>query len=197
MRKKVLFQIVIAFTMITIHAQEAKTDTLNTIKDNTYKNSIRVLPLPTLFGLGISLEYERLIKNNWSLNIQAFGASYNSDIYRIGSQRSGPWTNIVRIEVDGRYYLLNHKKAPKGWFVGPGIIGGYKNVDFEEFNASENRDYDSFIIGGVVKSGYQWIFKNGFTLGAASGLASIYKFSGPREASSTELLLEFSIGYSW
>ncbi|MHA7058717.1 DUF3575 domain-containing protein [Aquimarina sp. M1] len=192
MKKNIIFQIVIVFFTIMINAQETKTGDMNKILDNTYKNSIRLLPLPTLFGSGINIEYERLIKNNWSLNIQAFGESYTSDTNRIGSRQYTISTNIVQIEIDGRYYLSKHKNALKGWFVGPGIIGGYKDVDVEEPTDSNNNDYEAFIIGGAVKSGYQWIFNSGFTIGLASGIEAIYS-----ETSTLEPILEFSIGYSW
>jgi len=156
-----------------------------------------LLPLPTLFGLGIQAEYERVIKSNFSLNFQAYGEYYTSDIVRNGVLRTNQETYQIRVEISGRYYLSKRKNAPRGWFVGPGIIAGFRGVDYEGSTTSNDRDYNNFLLGGSVKSGYQWVFKSGFTLGATGGVNYIYELSNSTLFGSLGPVLESSIGYSW
>jgi len=180
------------------HAQETNSETQQGIAENlVYKNSIRMLPLNTIFGSGISFEYEHVIKKHWTLNFQAFGQYYTTDIFRNGLLRTDGSIYEARIEIGARYYVSRRKPAPKGWFIGSGIIGGFRAVDFDESNNPDGGDYNTFLIGGSIKSGYQWIFKSGFTLGLAGGANGRFKFSGPNEPNDFGPLLEFSIGYSW
>jgi len=195
--KKIIFTIlIIACIALTAQAQENKTLAPNNTEQRDYKHSIRLLPLPTLTGLGVEAEYERAIKSNFSLNFKVYGQHYTSDIYRNGSFRMDRETYEIQLEISGRYYLTKSKNAPKGWFVSPGIIGGFREVNYEESTTDNYRSYNTFQVGTSFKSGYQWVFKSGLTLGAAGGVNYIYEFSRSTSGSIGPII-ESSIGYSW
>jgi len=197
MKKIILTLILIVSTVVTGYSQDTITKDPNKITGATYKNSIRLLPLSALVG-EINFEYERILKNNFSLLLQAYGDFSNTDVISNGSL--APEDNIsayeIGLEIGGRYYFSKRKKAPKGWFLGTGIITGYKDIDYESTSIFRPRDYDTFVIGASIKGGYQWVFKSGFTIGVANRLQFTQELSGPRDLY-LDVLPEISIGYSW
>ncbi len=196
--KKIVLMLILAISALSIgNSQETITKGQDKTVNVTYKNSIRLLPLSALVG-EINFEYERILKNNFSLLLQAYGDFSNTDVISNGSL--APEDNIsayeIGLEIGGRYYFSESKKAPKGWFIGTGIIGGYKEVDYNGTSIFNPRDYNSVIIGGSAKGGYQWVLKSGITIGAASRIQYTQELSKPRNAY-VNVLPEISIGYSW
>ncbi|WP_378178358.1 hypothetical protein [Aquimarina sp. SS2-1] len=198
MKSSALTLIAICCIFYISQAQDTISSTPTTVKNDTFKNSIRILPLPILFG-GIHFEYERTFSRDISLFIQFFGDFYNSNRVQHPSIKQGEIAkrNKVVSEIGVRYYISKRKTAPRGWFIGPGIICGYEHIYFQKSNTPNNEDYIAFLIGGSVKTGYQWIFKKGFTLGVVAGVDGIFKLKEFIEKFSARTLLEFSIGYSW
>ncbi|MBQ4802669.1 DUF3575 domain-containing protein [Aquimarina sp. MMG015] len=196
MKKIVLILTFMVSLLRTGYSQETITSNQDKIASANYKNSIRLLPLSALYG-EINFEYEHILKNNFSLLLQAYGDFSNTDVVSNGTLV--PESNItayeIGLEIGGRYYFSKRKNAPKGWFIGAGIIGGYKEVDY---NASifNPRDYNTVMIGGSIKGGYQWVFKSGFTIGAANRIQYTQELSGPMNTY-IDVLPEISIGYSW
>ncbi|WP_299260098.1 DUF3575 domain-containing protein [uncultured Aquimarina sp.] len=197
MKKTVLILVLILSFRTTGYAQETNTnnDDKTTITD--YKNSIRLLPLSALYG-GINFEYERILENNFSLILQGYGDFSTTDVIANGSlvAEGDVFEYQIGLEIGVRYYFSKRKKAPKGWFIGTGIIGRYKDVDYENTSIFRRREYNTFIIGASLKGGYQWVFKSGFTIGAANRIQFTQELSGPR-ALYLDVLPEISIGYSW
>ncbi|WP_298544670.1 DUF3575 domain-containing protein [uncultured Aquimarina sp.] len=197
MKKIILTLTFIVSLLGTGYSQETNTNNEQETVGTTYKSSIRMLPLSLLIG-EISFEYEHILKNNFTLLLQGYGDFSNSDIIENGSlvtQRSTSGYEIG-LEIGARYYFSKRKKAPKGWFIGTGIIGGYKNIDYNTVSIFNLRDYDTAVIGATIKGGYQWVFKSGFTIGAANRLRFVQELSGPRNGY-LDALPEISIGYSW
>ncbi len=197
MRKIVLTLIFIISVLNVGYSQETLTKDQDKTTGVTYKNSIRLLPLSALVG-EINFEYERILKNNFSLLLQAYGDFSNTNAISNGSLVPVNITSAYEIglEIGGRYYFSKRKNLPKGWFIGTGIIGAYKEVNYNSISIFSPRDYNSVIIGGSVKGGYQWVLKSGITIGTASRIQYTQELSKPRNAY-VNVLPEISIGYSW
>ncbi|WP_298309898.1 DUF3575 domain-containing protein [uncultured Aquimarina sp.] len=197
MRKIVLTLIFVISVLSIGYSQETNNSNQDKTVSTDYKNSIRLLPLPILYG-GINFEYERSLNNKFSLIVQGYGDFSNTNVMSNGSLASGG--NVsgyeIGLEIGARYYLSRRKAAPKGWFIGTGIIGGYKEVNYKNTFIFTPRDYDTFIIGASIKGGYQWVFKSGFTIGAANRIQFTKELSRLNDIY-INVLPEISIGYSW
>ena len=78
--KKIVLMLILAISALSIgNSQETITKGQDKTVNVTYKNSIRLLPLSALVG-EINFEYERILKNNFSLLLQAYGDFSNTDV---------------------------------------------------------------------------------------------------------------------
>lgn len=156
-----------------------------------YKNSIRIHPLNLLVSQ-IGFSYERVIKSNRSLNftlIQSF-----KEIDRPARVADYSYYGIEG-EIDYRFYLKHN--APKGWFVSPGISA---TTESESYTSSFDRkeiDFKRSTVAVGIEGGYQWIFKQGITIGTSIGADYEVEFGENGTEYNIEPRLQFSVGYTW
>ncbi|KAA1246846.1 DUF3575 domain-containing protein [Aquimarina sp. RZ0] len=192
MKKVILTITIMVFATITSIAQEVNTPGKNRNKGVKYKNSIRTTPLSILGG-EIGVSYERVLKPKISLNSLL---AFNYNEYDLNSKVSMDEYRVF-LETEIRYYLSRHKNAPDGWFTSGGGLANYSYFIYTGPPLLQDRDFNILQIGGVIKMGYQWIFKRGFTIGSSGGVDYLTSVSNIKGADGLGYRLEFSIGYSW
>jgi hypothetical protein len=119
--------------------------------DEERDSDITVNPLGLVFGLG-NATYERALsrENSWLV-----GANFGS--YGVTDNR------LTILGAMGAYrWWFNGRKALSGWYAGPEVkietVTWAFGVDNSNYNATAS------FFGGGGQGGYQWVFRNGFTL---------------------------------
>lgn len=157
------------------------------------KNSIKFAPVEMVRG-AIGMTYERALPNNTSLVLTA----RYTDFTRIDNNKLTIFSFIgilegdqygqkgFDVELSFRKYF-GEKTALNGFYLQPGIGAGTYQIDYEEevgnflgirediakYEFSEKLSVSSFSLRG----GYQWAFKNGFTLDMGLGVRANKSFS--------------------
>jgi hypothetical protein len=114
-------------------------------------NDITVNPLGLAFGLG-NVSYERALskENSWLV-----GANFGS--YGVVDNR------LTIFGATGAYrWWFDQEKALNGWFLGPELK--IETVSWAFGVSDTNYTATGSFFGGGVQGGYQWVFRNGFTL---------------------------------
>lgn len=150
------------------------------------KNSIKLAPVEMVRG-AIGLTYERALPNNTSLILSV----RYTDFSRVDNNRLTLFS-IFGILIGDQYHqegfdvefsfrkYFGGKAFLNGFYLQPGIGAGHYKISHEEeiinflglerdktqFNFSEELNVSSF----SLRSGYQWVFKSGFTLDIGMGL---------------------------
>jgi len=197
--KKIGWSILIGLlTIVSLTAQEKISD--NEKETTGPKNIIKIHPLDVLFSGGIGLGYERVIKSKTTIDFELFqqfnNLSFDNDLSELNYN--------LFFETDVRRYLSKRKMAPKGFFVGGGILTIYNNYNkLKNSNNNEvTNDVEELWVGAGVKTGYQWVFKKALKGITAEANATVdYRTRlgvfDRSTANEVGLLLRFTIGYSW
>ncbi len=194
--KKIDWSILLGLLMIvSLSAQETKKEKQQT--DFKPKNIIKIHPIDALGG-AIGIGYERVIKPKTSLEIELF---QDFSKRRFDSKMSERSYNLF-VETDIRRYLSKRKKAPKGFFMGGGILTVYNNFNALKENNMIIKGAEELWVGIAAKTGYQWVFKKalkGFTAETNASLDYRTRLGAFDRSTKNEigLLLRFTIGYTW
>jgi hypothetical protein len=114
-------------------------------------NDITVNPLGLAFGLG-NITYERALskENSWLAGVD-FGSYGTSD------------DKLSIFGASGAYrWWFDKEKALNGWFAGPEVK--IESVSWSFGVLGNNYSANGSFFGAGVQGGYQWVFRNGFTL---------------------------------
>lgn len=198
--KKSNWSILIGLLMIISLNAQGEASKNNEEETVEPKNIIKIHPLDALFSGGIGLGYERVIKPKTTLDFELFQQFKNLDFDNGLSELN---YNLF-FETDIRRYLSKRKKAPKGFFVGGGILTIYNNYNKLRNNDTNEiaNDVEELWVGAAVKTGYQWMFKKalkGITteVNATIDYRTRLGIFDRSTANEIGLLLRFSVGYSW
>ena len=170
-----LIACILSFSSRSI-AQEEKS--VKSAKRTDYKNSIKLnLTSPILYNSAFLFGYERVLKNNQSINISGgymeFPVSLSVPEYlHLDEQKSKSGYNVV---VDYRFYLSreNRYPAPQGVYLAPFIALHHFESDRDFIytdsngmakNGSVANKINFFTIGGQL--GYQFVIKRRFVIDA-------------------------------
>lgn len=175
----------LAVNFCFIHAQETER-----------KNSIQINPLQLvadfftgagdqeIYSYSLSLEFQWAINNYWNVIarpnflIRNSLPEYNgmigfiNGVYKYNKYYATEGTNIIISIMPGILY------RPFGTGLRGFYIGLYPAIGWENKNYKHAINYvnivdidDNFIIAGAsIEAGYEWIFRNGFSITAGGGL---------------------------
>jgi len=180
MKKLIAFLIILILISFCVFAQE------NESNEPIY--SLQIKPILYLFSgflsaigdieysfILVDIEFQYKLSNKFTLFINpSFLRNFNyyGDLYPTG------WENVYSISglnlIMGLLYRP-YETGLKGMYVGMFPIIGWGYISH-----NNNRIEDLLNIGYMVEAGYQWIFKNGFTITLGGGICDI--FSIPKVA---------------
>ena len=165
MKKVFLFYLLFMITF-SVFSQSSKTET-------DRKFSFQIDPLFCVLGFGylivsgfscfmLDFEFQYALNSNFCLSVEPrFGKARNVYLYYAGSGivLNGPLDGeFTSFTLDLGLLYKPFSRKLEGWYIGIYPITGWKN------NTTAFYDNNSFIIGAKGGSGYQWIFRNGFTM---------------------------------
>jgi hypothetical protein len=223
MKKTIILFILFLFIANSIYSQDI---------DRNYSIQIFPLPLisnifninndPNIFSYSFSLEFQYKLNNYWNIllrpnffiNSYKKGTIFIYDDFFSSSYRERDyfWKNTIFSIMPGVLFRL-FGTGLRGMYIGiyPNI--GWQNVE-TEYLIHYFVDYDSidindnyFLLGIGTEIGYNWLFKNGFTITLGGGIGKNWGIPFKNNSGYLEIMEEnsfielirisFMLGYSF
>jgi hypothetical protein len=220
MKQKVLCAVFLVIMLSSVFAQEEKLRSFS-FQVNPFVYLTDFISLGTdddseTYSVALEFEFQYAINNFLNISISP-QFSVNRSWYVIYSDSDTYYTNRTQFSITPGLLYRPFRTRLKGMYIGVYIPIGFSNIKREGYTAeigyglvyTEPDVNDDFILLGIGGSaGYQWVFKNGFTISLGAGGQKIWAIASDdnigtyRETENLfklpfALTLTFRLGYSF
>jgi hypothetical protein len=159
-----------------------------------------------VYGFLTGFEFQWALTKYWNISIEprfginksagnAWGFGYGSAFNLDDFERE----KIIHVTINPGVLYRPFGTTLKGMYIGLYPTIGWKNISVE------NIDDNFFVLGISGGAGYQWVFKNGFTIALGGAIGTTTGISNndnsgqydERLKPSLDLILNFKLGYSF